>query len=161
MTGQNNPNLTIYTVTLAYLEASVTRNVIYVPENNTDPLPAPPLIQQDISSKYYYVYNYSYFIEIVNRALRIALFDLRDLYGPEQFDVPKPTQPPYLDFDIITNRVILHAEQIRYDETFLTLTGGPAINIFFNQRLFDLFVGMQHTFETSQGDDNYRLRVAY
>ncbi|MFM7987680.1 MAG: hypothetical protein ACKPKO_51040, partial [Candidatus Fonsibacter sp.] len=39
---------------------------------------------------------------------------------------------PYLDFDIITNRVILHAEQIRYDETFLTKVGGPAINIFFN-----------------------------
>ncbi|MFM7984373.1 MAG: hypothetical protein ACKPKO_34115, partial [Candidatus Fonsibacter sp.] len=60
------------------------------------------------------------------------------------------------------NRVILHAEQIRYDdETFLTLTGGPAINIFFNERLFDLFVGMQHTFESIQGDANYRLRVAY
>ncbi len=57
--------------------------------------------------------------------------------------------------------MILHAEQIRYDETFLTLTGGPAINIFFNERLFNLFVGMQHTFESSQGDANYRLRVAY
>ena len=77
------------------------------------------------------------------------------------FDEPKPTLPPYLDFDIITNRVILHAEQVRYDETFLTLTDGPAINIFFNERLFDLFVGMQHTFESSQGDANYRLRVAY
>ncbi|MFM7989290.1 MAG: hypothetical protein ACKPKO_59250, partial [Candidatus Fonsibacter sp.] len=29
---------------------------------NTAPLPAPPLVQQDISSKYYYVYNYSNFI---------------------------------------------------------------------------------------------------
>ncbi|MFM7989291.1 MAG: hypothetical protein ACKPKO_59255, partial [Candidatus Fonsibacter sp.] len=57
--------------------------------------------------------------------------------------------------------MILHAEQIRYDKTFLTLTGGPAINILFNERLFDLFVGMHHTFETIQGDDNYRLRVAY
>ncbi|MFM7987992.1 MAG: phage minor capsid protein, partial [Candidatus Fonsibacter sp.] len=139
----------------------MTQNVIYTPEDDTAPEPAPPLVQQDISSKYYYVYNYSHFIEMVNAALRTAFNALRALVGPVAFDVPKPTQPPYLDFDIITNRVILHAEQIRYDETFLTLIVGPANNIFFNQRLFDLFVGMQHTFETSQGDDNYRLRVAY
>ncbi|MFM7981592.1 MAG: phage minor capsid protein, partial [Candidatus Fonsibacter sp.] len=68
---------------------------------------------------------------------------------------------PYLDFVITTNRVILHAEQIRYDETFLATVEGPAINIFFNERLFDLFVGMQHTYESIQGDENYRLRVAY
>ena len=53
--GQPNPNLTIYTVTLTYLATSVTRNVIYWPEDNTAPLPAPPLTTQDISSTYYYV----------------------------------------------------------------------------------------------------------
>ena len=161
VTGQNNPNLTIYTVTLTYGLTSVTRNVIYTPEDNTAPVPAPPLIQQDISSKYYYVYNYSHFVEMVNAALKTAWLALRTAVTPVVFDLPKPTLPPYLEFDNITNRVILHAEQIRYDETFLTKTGGMAINIFFNERLFDLFVGMQYTFESSQGDANYRLRVAY
>ena len=161
VTGQNNPNLTIYTVTLTYGLTSVTRNVIYTPEDNTAPVPAPPLIQQDISSKYYYVYNYSHFVEMVNAALRTAFIALRAAVTPFVFDQPKPTLPPYLEFDHITNRVILHAEQIRYDETFLTKTGGMAINIFFNERLFDLFVGMQHTLVTKQGDENYRLRVVY
>ena len=41
------------------------------------------------------------------------------------------------------------------------MTGDNAINILFNERLFSLFVGMQRTFESSQGDANYRLRVAY
>ncbi|MFM7985883.1 MAG: phage minor capsid protein, partial [Candidatus Fonsibacter sp.] len=77
VTGQNNPNLTIYTVTLGYIGASVTQKVLYTPEDNTAPLPAPPLIQQDISSKYYYVYNYSHFIEMVKRALRTTFFALR------------------------------------------------------------------------------------
>ena len=36
-----------------------------------------------------------------------------------------------------------------------------AINIFFNERLFDLFIGMQYTYVSKQGDTNYRLRVAY
>ena len=161
VTGQPNPNLTIYKVTLNYDGTSVTRNVIYFPEDNTAPVPAPPLIQQDISSKYYYVYNYSHFIEMVNATLKSALLDLRVAVTPVVFDQPKPTLPPYLEFDHITNRVILHAEQIRYDETFLEITLGLAINIFFNERLFDLFVGMQHTLESKQGDANYRLRVAY
>ena len=161
VTNQNDPNLTIYNVTLDYNGTSVTRNVIYVPEDNTAPLPAPPLIQQDISSKYYYVYNYRHFIEMVNAALQTAFEDLRTLVTPVTFDQPKPTQPPYLDFDIITNRVILHAEQIRYNETFLTQTSDLAIHMFFNERLFELFVGVQYTFESNQGDANYRLRVAY
>jgi hypothetical protein len=161
VTGQNNPNLTIYKVTLVYGVTSVTRSVIYFPEDNTAPVPAPPLIQQDISSNYYYVYNYSHFVEMVNRALKTAWLALRTAVTPVVFDQPKATLPPYLEFDHVTNRVILHAEQIRYDETFLTKTGGMAINIFFNERLFDLFVGMQHTLVTKQGDENYRLRVAY
>ena len=98
---------------------------------------------------------------MVNATLRTAFLALRVAVTPVVFDEPKPTLPPYLDFDIITNRVILHAEQIRYDETFLTITGGPAINIFFNERLFDLFVGMQYTLESNQGDANYRLRATY
>jgi hypothetical protein len=161
VTGQNNPNLTIYKVTLIYGITSVTRNVIYFPEDYTAPVPAPPLIQQDISSKYYYVYNYSYFVEMVNAALRTAFLALRVAVTPDVFDQPKVTLPPYLEFDHTTNRVILHAEQIRYDETFLDITLGLAINIFFYERLFDLFVGMQHTLESKQGDANYRLRVAY
>ena len=52
---------------------------------------------------------------------------------------------------------------MRYDETFITLIGGgaAAIDIFFNERLFDLFIGMQYTFESNQGNTNYRLRVVY
>ncbi|MFM7984176.1 MAG: hypothetical protein ACKPKO_33120, partial [Candidatus Fonsibacter sp.] len=88
-----------------------------------------PLTQQDISGKYYYVYKYSNLIEMVNATLRTAFLALRTAVTPVVFDEPKPTLPPYLDFDHITNHVILHAEQIRYDETFLTITGGPAINI--------------------------------
>jgi hypothetical protein len=98
---------------------------------------------------------------MVNAALRTAFIALRLAVTLAVFDLPKPTLPPYLEFDHITNRVILHAEQIRYDETFLEKTLGLAINIFFNERLFDLFVGMQHTLVTKQGDENYRLRVAY
>ncbi|MFM7985321.1 MAG: phage minor capsid protein, partial [Candidatus Fonsibacter sp.] len=99
LTGKNNPNLTIYTVTLIYLGSSMTQNDIYTPEDNTAPYPAPPLNQQEISNKYYYVYNYSHAIEMVNATLRTAFLALRTVVTPLTFDQPKPTLPPYLDFD--------------------------------------------------------------
>jgi hypothetical protein len=92
--GQANPNLTIYTVTLTYLATSVTRNVIYWPEDATAPLPMPPMTAQDISSTYYYVYNYSHFVEMVNAALRTAFIALRATVG-DAFDQPRATLPPY------------------------------------------------------------------
>ena len=75
--GQDNPNKTIYTLSLTYTYKGVnyisTNNVIYVPEDKTAPIPAPPLLQQDFSSKYYYVYNYSHFVGLVNSAFHANL----------------------------------------------------------------------------------------
>ena len=95
--NQVDPHLTIYKVTLTYRATIVTRNVVYWPEDNTAPVPAPPLTTQDISSTYYYVFNYSNFVEMVNAALRTAFIALRAAVTPAVFDLP-PTLPPYLDF---------------------------------------------------------------
>ena len=70
--NQADPNLTIYTVTLTYQGARATRNIVYWPEDRTAPLPLPPMTAQDISSTYYYVFNYSNFIEMVNAAFKTA-----------------------------------------------------------------------------------------
>ncbi|MFM7983780.1 MAG: phage minor capsid protein, partial [Candidatus Fonsibacter sp.] len=111
VTGQNDPNLTIDTVTLIYQATPVTRHVIYAPEDRTAPLPAPPLIQQDISIKYYYVYNYSNFMDMVSATLQTAFIALRTTVQPAAIDDPKPTLPPYLD---ITRRALVRVQQIGY-----------------------------------------------
>ena len=73
--GQPNPNLTIYTVTLAWstypegYDYSGTRNVIYKSEDLRAKPPQPPLDKQDLSSSYYYVHNYGHFITMVYTAL--------------------------------------------------------------------------------------------
>ena len=43
-----------------------------MPEDKTAPTPAPPLLKQDGSSKYYYVYNYTHVITLVNNAFKGA-----------------------------------------------------------------------------------------
>ncbi|MFM7988527.1 MAG: hypothetical protein ACKPKO_55360 [Candidatus Fonsibacter sp.] len=66
---------------------------------------------------------------------------------------------PYLDFDQTTNRVILHAQQLLFDEVGATVKGWYCINIYFNERLYNLFVGLPYEHMSSDGELNYRLRV--
>jgi len=136
--------------------------VIYIPEDKTSPLPPPPTVKQDFSSKYYYIYNYRHFIDMINTALNTSFANLRDalpkIGGVSPLDA---TVAPYLDFDPLTNRVILHADQTFYDETWAALTGVPTIRIYFNERLYDLLIGLPFEHVAETGELNYRLRVLY
>ena len=164
LVGQADVNLTIYVVSLRYKFGNTTytgsARVIYTPDNKTTPAPVPPLLEQDISSTYYYVYNYGTFIAMVNTAFQTAFMDLR-LQIPEAFDQLGLTMPPFLDFDTSTNRVVLYADQIFYDEFFTKIAKTNPIEIYFNERLFDLFVGLSYSYVSKVGDMNYKVRVVY
>ena len=68
---------------------------------------------------------------------------------------------PYLDFDPTTNRVILHAHHVFFDEVATTLQGIHYSQIYFNERLHDLFVRLPYERVSLEGEGNYRLRVMY
>ena len=67
--GQNDVNKTIYNVSLQYEYQGQTHTttvpITYYPTDETAPLPQPPIVKQDLSSKYYYVYNYNNFVGLI------------------------------------------------------------------------------------------------
>ena len=97
---------------------------------------------------------------MVNTAFQTAFMDLR-LQIPEMFDQLGLTMPPFLDFDASTNRVVVCADQIFYDEFFTKIAKTNPIEISFNERLFDLFVGLPYSYVSKAGDMNYKVRVVY
>ena len=115
-----------------------------------------------MSSKYYYIYNYKHFIDLINKALKEAFrrltVSMPTITGISVLDA---TVAPYLDFDPLTNRVILHADQVFYDESWAGLSAVNVIGIYFNERLYDLFVGLPYEYVSETGELNYRLKVAY
>ena len=118
---------------------------------------------QDLSGTYYHVHNYVHFINIVNKALAEALSSLinvmpQNKQGATLIDL---AVAPYLDFDPTTNRVILHAHHLLFDEVATTLQGIYNVQIYFNERLYDLFVGLPYELVPTEGELNYRLRVMY
>ena len=164
--GQISQNITIYSVSLAYNYKNISyvssAPIVYEPEDKTAKLPIPPTISQDMSSKYYYIYNYKHFIDLINKALKEAFRRLTaSMPTTTGISVLDATVAPYLDFDPLTNRVILHADQVFYDESWAGLSAVNVIGIYFNERLYDLFVGLPYEYVSETGELNYRLKVAY
>ena len=85
--GQSDPNKLVYAVTLEYnytspvgsnvpnFSGSFTQNLIFVSPDKTQPTPAPPLVSQDFSSTYYYLYSYTQWVAMINTAFAIAFGD--------------------------------------------------------------------------------------
>ena len=46
-----------------------------------------------------------------------------------------------------------------YDKVYTGMVGIPPVEIYFNERLYNLFVGLPYTYMTTHGDLNYKLKV--
>ena len=62
-----------------------TSPILYTPEDKTAPFPAPPNNIQDFSSKYYNVYNYKHFIDMINAAFRTTCKHLKERTTAEKY----------------------------------------------------------------------------
>ena len=49
-----------------------------------------------------------------------------------------------MDFDVQTNRIVFHAEQFFYNEVYTRLSNVKRVSVYFNTRLYDLFVGITY-----------------
>ena len=70
-----------------------------------------------------------------------------------------PTTSPFLDVDTVSNSVMLYADKAFYTTTSAEIENIPRIDIYFNERLYNLFVGLPYTYMTKNGDLNYKLKV--
>lgn len=120
--AQNDPNKTIYNLAIAYqrewnytdtLGAAATavitlapesRSIAYIPEiQNTQIAPVPQvpatgIAKQDLSTRYYWVYTYSHFAQMVNTTLELAMLDTYTSFLIFWGNLPTADPPPYPTF---------------------------------------------------------------
>jgi len=156
-TGQSDVNKTIYQVAFMYdmLENEETlpdkfgfAAVEYAPEDETAPTPPAPINSQDLSSSYYYVYNYQHFIHLINKAMETAWANLL-ASSPIVVDLVGDTIPPFIDFNPDTNRVMLTADNRLFNSEVgaldldpETTDGAIHLRLLFNDRLYELLSGL-------------------
>ena len=108
-TGQDDINKTVYKITLKRGNVSVTQSVMYTPTNLTATLPAKPTVTQDLSSSYYYIYNYQDFISIINDTFATAFENLLTAVRAAGSELPSNSISPYIVFDPQTCKFTLAA----------------------------------------------------
>jgi len=133
-TSSTDPNLTIYSITLEYNGISgLPAYVIFEPQNKVSPVPKPPSMSpsglQDNGAGYYDIYNYQFWIYLVNKAFQTAYDNLVSVAVgglPSDF-------APVMSFDTVNNIAIINADVDGYD------LSNNGIKIFFNQAIAGLF----------------------
>jgi hypothetical protein len=177
-TGADNPtndvNLTIYSVSLTcainnttganpvVANVTATAPIIYAPET-LDPFLAPiPQTtsiaggRQDLSTRYYWVYTYSSWLNLVNQAFTTALASIQAQFqtawttaGNAGVAPTLLSVAPYILFNPTTNLFTLYTDCEGYGGA-LRLSAGTAsdesFEVYFNSNMFGMFSNFQNTY---------------
>jgi hypothetical protein len=141
--GQTDPNKLIYTITLTYTDPTSGNhyekqtNLTFIPQNLNEPIPSPPIVQQDITSAYYFLNNFQHFILILNNAINQCFDDLEvDVVAGG--DTLPTSNAPFMEFDPINCLYTLNGDILGYETSNVN-----HISIFMNSPLFTLFSSLE------------------
>ena len=150
-TGQSDPNLTVYSFTMQFETFYAQVFLEFVPENKAEPNPRPPITQQDMSSKYYFITSYAYFVSLLNQTLLSAFNALAELTA-------LPTEhPPFILYDTSSGSMIFNGDQLGFDVKNLE----NPIKIYCNNQMRNLlssFEWLNYGYNASNGM-NYLLNI--
>jgi len=150
-TGQNNINLTVYTITLVATNQANTKSrtlpVIYEPSDTSQPIPSPPTTTVDKSSSYYWVYNVSDWVSMLNTTLINVTTQLNNALATS---IPNP----YIQYDLTTGLFTLYVGQ--------AATANNILKVYFNTNLYNVlpFPAMyEAVVGSSPSTYGYRVRI--
>ncbi len=136
--GQSNVNLTTYSVQLGFNGTySAETFVIYKQNDFKQPVPTGNVTLQSSKSKYYFVYTYDAFFDMINYAFVLALADLN-----AQVATGAVTAPRFI-YESQTGLMKLVAPSANYNQppnTNVEATG--QIAVFVNNAMFTFCVGL-------------------
>nr|WPF46697.1 MAG: putative minor capsid protein [Lake Baikal virophage 9] len=149
--SQSNPNLTIYSVSMSYGNYVSQAYIQFIPQDQTQSTPPPPSSNSNgyqTFVPYYYIYNYTYFIKLINTALTTCFNSLQN-----QVTLPT-TNVPYLAWDASTDKATLVTDNAGFNDS-----NTNPISLYFNNALYQLFCSFPmyiNSTTTTQGL-NYRI----
>ena len=154
--GQLDPNKLVYSITLSYKTYDYQQYVNFIPYDLTQPIPAPPLDFQDLTSAYYFVPTYQSWIEMVNNTFISAFNGLKALVVAGGDALPS-NFPPFMEFDPNNLVSILDTDVLGYDRSLVN-----PIKIYMNSGMFNLFATFPATivnYTTAQYGKNYLFTI--
>lgn len=159
--NQSNINLTVYSVTLSYLGNDYQVSVVWNPQNAFAELPSAPNQTynklQDNSTGYYYCFNYTYVIQLIQ-----AAFDTAHAALVAANPAVIASHAPVIIWNTDNNCAGIYAESAFYDNYPVGIVANP-ITIYFNSPLANLlpsFVGINYGTVGVTNGKNFGLAIA-
>jgi len=140
--NQEDINLTIYSVSLQWtnpldvLQIYTEQTFVqFIPQSKVAPIPPPTSVNgiQYNGGNYYNIYNYQYFIYLINEAFIVCYNQLKAQVEADGLTLPSDYYP-VLSWDTQNNTAILNCDILGY-----STNAANYIKIFFNTSLAQLF----------------------
>lgn len=161
--GQNDPDLTVYSITLdlsatydisgvsEHIDLSSQQFLQWKPEYTTEQIPKPPVETQEIAtSKYYWTTTYSHFLELVNETFQAAKDDLQAQLTALYPSAVIQTEAPTILRDPTSNLFTLLADTRGFGGDSRVskgdLSADEDFTIYFNSNMYGLFANFQSLF---------------
>lgn len=154
--GQLDPNLLIYSFTLKYKNYEYQQYINFQPQDLSVPVPPAPLVFQDLTTSYYFIFSYQRWAYLVNQSLAAAVTALSNLAIAGGDALPS-LNPPFIQFDPDGGKCVINADVLGYDKTL-----AQPIEIYMNSPMRSLFAGFETDlmgYGTVTNGKNYRLSL--
>lgn len=158
--NQANSNLTVYSVTLSYLGTDFQVDIIWSPQNAFAAEPSAPNQTfnklQDNSTGYYYAFNYTYVMQLIQAAL-----DSAHALLIAAFPAVALSHAPIIIWNTDNNCAGVYAESAFYDNFPVGTVVNP-ISIYFNSPLANLlasFVAINYGTQGVTNGKNFQLAI--
>lgn len=159
--NQPNDALTVYSVTLSHQGVDFQVTVLWTPQNAFAAQPSAPNQTfnklQDNSTGYYYAFNYTFIIQLIQAAFDTAFAALI-----VTFPALAASHSPTIIWNTETNCAGIYAESAYYD-TFPVGSVVNPIEIYFNSPLANLlasFVGINYGTQGVTNGKNFQVGIA-
>nr|WPF46650.1 MAG: putative minor capsid protein [Lake Baikal virophage 8] len=157
--NQANRDETIYNITLEITIGgtlySASEPLIWIPQDESAPLPIPPDQTQNKlqinDTGYYNCYQYTWLTLLISNTFRTCFNKLSSLVPTS---LPT-TYPPVCYWDSTSNGIVMYADVGAYD--FNPLNPANEIAVYWNAPLYELFASLPATFLGYKNQQNFRI----
>jgi hypothetical protein len=155
MTGQTDINKSVYSITMKYKDIVHQEYLMFSPQDLTASNPKSPLNNQDLSTGYYFLYNYSYFVNLVNDTLKNCFNNLKSAVEDAEDNLPSNISP-FIVYDPSSGEMLINLDKLAYDNSLTDY-----IEVYFNEAMHNLFSSFEymHTNTDDVNGMNYLLNV--
>jgi hypothetical protein len=155
LTGQTDINKTVYSITMKYKDIIHQEYLTFTPQDLTAGTPKAPQTIQDLSTGYYFLYNYSFFVNMINETFKTCFNNLKSAVEDAEDTLPT-NNAPFVVYDPSSGEMLINLDKLGFDNAL-----EDYIKVYLNEPMHNLFSSFEYIINSTDDANgmNYLLNV--